>query len=515
MTRPARVLPWLLAGAALAVYALHAASFGNCLQDDAYISLRYARNFAEGHGLVYNPGERVEGYTNFLWTLLSAVPFVSGTDPASFLRVVGALSGIGALAACAFLAARLAPARPGLAAGAAALCAAALPFLVVESIMGLETALFGGLVAFALARRLGPGDSDRGAMTTAAVFGLASLTRPEGLFAAALAGAFDLPLLRRAPLRTVRRWLPLAVLAGAHLAFRLAYYGEVVPNTFHAKVGGGMAALSRGAAHFAEFAADAWPLLLLGGCGAALLLARAPRRALPVLVVVLGFLVYVVYVGGDYKPSYRFFALPALLLAALGTAGLAEAAGRRRPRAAGGLVVGSVLLAGGLTFGLGDGTRDFALYRAQELPVHLAAGRWLGRTLPAGSVIATCNAGALPFAAGLPTIDMCGLCDERIAKRPVRDMGRGMAGHEKTDARYVLGRTPDVILLMEPHARFSAAPLEAADVPHHLLWASDHEMWSMPAFHADYAFRSVRLPGFYLNLFVRKDAPWSERLPSR
>ncbi|GAH95705.1 unnamed protein product, partial [marine sediment metagenome] len=33
--------------------------------DDAYISYRYAQNLAEGNGLVYNLGERVEGYSNF------------------------------------------------------------------------------------------------------------------------------------------------------------------------------------------------------------------------------------------------------------------------------------------------------------------------------------------------------------------------------------------------------------------------------------------------------------------
>ena len=40
--------------------------------DDAYISYRYAANLVEGRGLVYNPGEYVEGFTNLLWTLLVA-----------------------------------------------------------------------------------------------------------------------------------------------------------------------------------------------------------------------------------------------------------------------------------------------------------------------------------------------------------------------------------------------------------------------------------------------------------
>src|SRR4051812_8768436 len=43
---------------------------GSFTIDDAYISFRYARNFAHGDGLVYNLGERVEGYTNFLWTVI-------------------------------------------------------------------------------------------------------------------------------------------------------------------------------------------------------------------------------------------------------------------------------------------------------------------------------------------------------------------------------------------------------------------------------------------------------------
>ncbi|HEX2896951.1 MAG TPA: hypothetical protein VHP63_02755, partial [candidate division Zixibacteria bacterium] len=39
------------------------------LQDDAYITYRYAANFLNGDGLVYNIGERIEGFTNFGWTV--------------------------------------------------------------------------------------------------------------------------------------------------------------------------------------------------------------------------------------------------------------------------------------------------------------------------------------------------------------------------------------------------------------------------------------------------------------
>ena len=62
-------------------------SFGFCLQDDTYIGLRYSRNLAEGHGLVFNPGEHVDGYPNFSWIMLSAIPILFDADVAVFLEI--------------------------------------------------------------------------------------------------------------------------------------------------------------------------------------------------------------------------------------------------------------------------------------------------------------------------------------------------------------------------------------------------------------------------------------------
>jgi len=59
--------------------------------DDAYISFRYARNLIEGNGLVFNPGERVEGYTNFLWTVLMAGGLGLGVHPAQGSVLLGLL----------------------------------------------------------------------------------------------------------------------------------------------------------------------------------------------------------------------------------------------------------------------------------------------------------------------------------------------------------------------------------------------------------------------------------------
>ena len=89
--------PRLLLGALLALTLVHMLQYGACVQDDAFISFRYAANLLDGHGLVYNPGERVEGYTNFLWTVLMAAAMGAGANPV-LASVVGGMASAAALA---------------------------------------------------------------------------------------------------------------------------------------------------------------------------------------------------------------------------------------------------------------------------------------------------------------------------------------------------------------------------------------------------------------------------------
>src|SRR4051794_24047730 len=72
-------LRWLLLAAAVGVLGLHASYYYPFFSDDALITLRYARRFAQGLGLTWTDGERVEGYTDFLWVLLNA--------PSTWLRL--------------------------------------------------------------------------------------------------------------------------------------------------------------------------------------------------------------------------------------------------------------------------------------------------------------------------------------------------------------------------------------------------------------------------------------------
>ena len=61
--------------------------------DDAYISYRYAENFAKGDGLVFNKGEYVEGYTNFLWLVINAAFMKAKLAPEWTSNMIGITSG--------------------------------------------------------------------------------------------------------------------------------------------------------------------------------------------------------------------------------------------------------------------------------------------------------------------------------------------------------------------------------------------------------------------------------------
>src|SRR5262245_37848737 len=88
MFRSARPAFWLASAGAL-VFAAWRALALRWTTDDAFISFRYAQNWLDGLGLVFNAGERVEGYTNFLWTVWSALGLALGFDAAAWANAWG------------------------------------------------------------------------------------------------------------------------------------------------------------------------------------------------------------------------------------------------------------------------------------------------------------------------------------------------------------------------------------------------------------------------------------------
>src|SRR5579859_4180196 len=100
-----RVAFVLLAVAAAALVA-HSLVF-NFVTDDAFISFVYSRNLAQHGQLVFNLGERVEGYTNFLWTVLLAGLMKIGLPPELMSRLLGTAFAIATMIVCAFASRRV------------------------------------------------------------------------------------------------------------------------------------------------------------------------------------------------------------------------------------------------------------------------------------------------------------------------------------------------------------------------------------------------------------------------
>ena len=171
------ILPWL----ALLVWLSATAWF---LCDDAFISFRYARNLLEGRGLVFNPGEYVEGYTNFLWVLeLAALWGLLGVPPEQAAPWLSVACTVGTLAALGLWCARLPMLRRRRLAAWMAfglLCSSAT-FAVWTSGGGLETRQFTLFIVVAVVC-LSLWRSERWGLAAASLsLALAAGTRPEGL----------------------------------------------------------------------------------------------------------------------------------------------------------------------------------------------------------------------------------------------------------------------------------------------------------------------------------------------
>ena len=230
------LLPWLALLGWLA-------SVSWFITDDAFISFRYVRNLLDGHGLVFNPGEYVEGYTNFLWVLeLAAIWRLFGIRPEHVAQWLSVGYTVGTLAVLLWWVARMPFLRHrGLIAWLAlGLICGSATFAVWTSGGGLETRQFTffTLVAVVVLSVCG---ANRWALLAASLsLAAAALTRPEGLLVAACCVGWFVGhrwfTARQLDWRgTLALAGPFVVLIGGHFLARYRYYGEWLPNTYYAK----------------------------------------------------------------------------------------------------------------------------------------------------------------------------------------------------------------------------------------------------------------------------------------
>jgi hypothetical protein len=478
-----------VAAAGAAVLLAHALYRLPFFVDDAFISLRYVQRFLDGQGLTWTDGDRVEGYSNLLWVLACAALGALGIDLMWAARILGVLGSAAAL--CAVVAA--APPRSvsdALPALAGALAFAVSGTVAIWTIGGLEQPLLVGLLGWAfvlLFPTLDPAGTGRERwLAPGLLLALVCLTRPDGalLVAGTLLG---LLLVRGRDARSLRLAGRLALLPAlavlGQLAFRLAYYGEWVPNTALVKLAFGWLRLRYGLFYLIGGLGSLLPLVILAG-GLAMVVVRggaADRRIRFVGVPVLLWGVYIVAIGGDVNAAWRHHTLIALglaLMIAIGFAELEARGGGARVAARAGAAAALFLV---WAIQLTDPQLDRARAERWQWDGEVV-GRLLGTAFAAEQpLLAVDAAGSVPYFSRLPAVDMLGLSDGYLAHHPPADFGSGALGHELGDGAYVLSRKPDLVLFC--HSFTKPEP----------CFRSGVEMMGSPEFAASY--RLIRLEG--------------------
>ena len=517
--RLAPLLAIALLGIAVATFAALTFHY-DFVSDDAFITFRYARNWASGLGLVFNPGERVEGYTNFVEVAVLAGLYRLGVDLVAAGRGFSFAGGIATIVLTYVLARRAAIGRRVPALVAAGLLAVN-PYLAVWAGAGLESTVFAALLLGAvLLLEDGPVTSRRfSALSALGLF--LGMTRPEGVLLYALLAAcvsVTMPGTLTARVRLLWPGLALFTALGTfYFASRWIYFGDPLPNTFYAKSGFTLRYVERGLAYVGEFAANPFVLCALPLVAAGVVTALF-RRRFTLAAVPLATMALVVGEGGDGLPMYRFL-VPAIpffaVLAALGCDGLARFGARIHSCAGAGvaLAVGLAAAAGVAVlsfFPNADG--QYAIFEDQrdvEIPAWSAVGRALALTFPPETTFAAVPIGAVSYYSGLRVIDMVGLTDRTIAHTFVPNMGgAGSAGHEKHNGAYVLLRRPELLLL--GNIFVDTAPVlppnyfPPYDLPA-IRWR-EKDVWAHPAFATAYVRRDLRIDEVHwLHYFARRD----------
>jgi hypothetical protein len=433
---------------ALALQIYH---FWPFMTDDAYISLRYSQRLIEGHGLTWNDlPPAVEGYTNMLWVLICAGLGALGMDletAAHLLGIVTTVAGIVAVAAQVY---RDYPAKLRFLSALIACLALSLSAPVaVWSLGGLEQPLLAALLAWAAyfgirwvsTAKANPRDAD----VMGLLLGLAVLSRADAALFTALfyAGAVLADGGRPRALVARARLLPIPILFFvAQEVFRHAYYGAWVPNTAYVKVAFTLHRLYTGLRYEVYGVRSEFVFLLLAliGC-VALWIAGKRKQVIFLGTVSVGWLLYILIIGGDIFPSYRHFvpamALMAFLIAGCGLLTLGAPFRFSRVRVALFLLLTLLVLTSDLFSPLETWERE-----GKEIGVFLHTAFGAQRPL-----LGSDAAGVVPYFAHMNVIDPLGLNDYHIARHTMADRGKGFVGHELGDGSYVLDHKPDLLLL--------------------------------------------------------------------
>jgi hypothetical protein len=418
---------------ALVLLALIIGWINRFVQDDAFISFHYARNLVEGNGLTWF-GTRVEGYTNYLWVLWIALGLKVGIDPILWSYVGGLTS----FALAVYALWRTSNLLFGESLPAVLAVLLFVTDLSVASFAtgGLETMLQTALwslslyVLFKMERAI----SAKSLLALSLLLAAAVLTRLDSAvpgFLITMAVVIALAK-RRYPLRYYLWFaLPFALIVGTWFAWKLSYYGSILPNTYFSRMGSEFEFNRNGFVYLFRFFHWylIWPFLVLGALAWLIKRDHLDRKILYLVLHIVIWCVYVIAVGGDFM-EFRFM-VPILPLLFIVLSYLVYySLGKRLARYSLVASVASLMILmfasyrHARTF---DGvTEDRALDSIPALATFYGlypdgdwarVGKRLGEELRGTNAILAMDAvGAIPYYSRIETVDLWGLNDRYVAR---------------------------------------------------------------------------------------------------
>jgi len=457
------------------------------LFDDAMISMRYAYNLAHGNGLVWNVGQRVQGFTNPLWVFYMALLHLLPITAAKISLAVQITGAVLVALTMFFVRGVVEQLTGDLLAmlGAVALTAFYAPLLSF-SLLGMEVSALVLILTASVWIILRNG-RERFTPWLYVLLAVGTLLRsdvavPYLVILAAM--CFIQPQFRG---RHLRWGLGLLVLfVGGQALASYAYYGDWLPNTYYLKVTGWPFSLRilRGLYALVWFIYYTnWVLFLLP---LSIFFFRRDWRVTLPLLVLLGQLAYSVFVGGDAWEDHGganryiviamplFFASLMVAVEALRAKAVAALPSNRFASAASRVAWLGLFAIALLNVNLLMG--DWKSIQRQDLerrPDYVAGSDHnlgialaLGQTTRPGASIAVVGAGTIPYLlADHPVLDILGKTDPVIAREGVRtpmsieDIPDMRPGHMKWDYAHTFGQLkPDVIVSIWPGTGDEAAP---------------------------------------------------------
>jgi hypothetical protein len=448
------------------------------LFDDAMVSMRYASNLANGHGLVWNLTDGpVEGFTNPLWTLYMTLPHLLPIAPSKrslFVQVTSALLLLANLYFVKRIADDLSDGSVPVSLSAVGLTAFYLP-INNWSLQGMEVGLLTLLVSIATWEAIRCLRTGQFALRVYIVLALATLVRPDMVVPFVATWAF---LVAASPGRARQHlFAGLLILAASALGqtiLRLWYFGDILPNTYYLKMTGYpvMLRLSRGAAVLGQFIWSMNPILF--SMPLLLLSRRFPPLMFPLWLLLIQ-MAYSVFVGGDaweyWGGSNRYlsvvmpgffilFACAAWRVSQLSTPEPTDKVREARPWR--GAAFPILILLGLVTFNSRLGPASLADLFLLRPPLHSGQGgsnmrevreALLLRVITTDKAsIAVTRAGTIPYFTERPGVDLLGKTDVHVAHERAQvplGLRRFLAfrpGHTKLDYEYSVGQLkPDVV----------------------------------------------------------------------